>query len=53
MTILSAIWQFFCGIFKFVWKVFCFFVKGFLNPLGLLLRLIIIGAIVVGIILIV
>ena len=52
MGILSAIGKFFCGIFKFIWKVLWFIIKGFLSPLGLLIRLLIIGAIVVGIILI-
>ena len=52
MVILSAIWKFICGIFKFVWKAFWFIIKGFLTPFGLLLRLILIGAIIVGIIII-
>ena len=52
MIILSAIWKFICGIFKFTWKLLLFIIKGFLTPLGLLLRLILIGAVVVGIILI-
>ena len=49
---MGAIWNFFKGIFKFIWKVIWWVIKGFLSPIGLLFRLLIIGAIVVGIILI-
>jgi|GEM_PF-3294145 len=49
---MGAIWNFFKGIFKFIWKVIWWVIKGFLSPIGLLFRLLIIGAIVAGIILI-
>ena len=52
MAIFAAIWNCILGIFKFAWKVIWFIIKGFLSPIGLLFRLLIIGAIVVGILLI-
>ncbi len=51
MIILSAIWKFICGIGKFILKVFWWFIKGFLNPIGFLIRLIVIGIIIGGIVL--
>lgn len=52
MVILSAIGKFFKFLIKSVFKITMWILKGFLSPIGLLFRLLIIGAIVVGVILI-